>query len=120
MARTKKAKKERVHTKTEEKAKNIQLVINAYQDSNSNLSMSAAAKIFNYSKDFISNHTNPYGEYGFLPDHYVESQKLSPSEELALIVHISDCYNAGLPCHGTKQRPQEEHNGIRTKTRKLN
>ena len=58
--------------------------------------MSAAARIFNYSKDSISNHTNPYEEYGFLPDHYVESQKLSPPEKLALIVHISDCYNARL------------------------
>ena len=96
MARTKKAKKEKVHTKAEEKAKNIQLAINAYQDPDSNLSINAAARIFNCSKDSISNHTNPYEKYGFLPDYYVESQKLSPPEKLALIVHISDCYNAGL------------------------
>ena len=96
MARIKKAKKERVHTKTEEKAKNIQLAINVYHDPDSNLLMSAAARIFNYFKNSISNHTNPYREYGFLPDHYVESQKLSLPEKLALLVHISDCYNAGL------------------------
>jgi hypothetical protein len=73
MARTKKAKKEKVHVKAEEKAKNIQLAINAYQDPDSNLSMSAAARIFNCFKIFISNHINLYGEYGFLPDYYVES-----------------------------------------------
>jgi len=45
------------------------------------------------------------------------------ASELAIILSNSDLLveieSSVANCHGTTQRPQEEHDGIRTKTRKL-
>jgi hypothetical protein len=61
--------------KSVEKAKNIQLAIQAYKDPFSDLSLRAAALLYDYNKNSITNHLNNIFEIfqiRYTPDIYVE------------------------------------------------
>jgi len=70
--------------------------VKAYKDPTSGLSLRAAASLYHYSKDSITNHLNNTSQVKYAPDVYVEQQKLSPAEETALINHIIECYQSML------------------------
>ena len=79
------------------KAKNIQLVVKAYKDSISGLLLRAAASLYHYSKDSITNHLNDTPKHEYASDIYIEQQKLTPAEEKALIDYIINYYKLMLP-----------------------
>ena len=58
--------------KAVEKTQNIQLAIKAYKDPTSNLSLRAAASLYYYFKDFITNHLNNTSQVKYTTDIYVE------------------------------------------------
>ncbi len=74
------------------KAKNIQLIVKAYKNPTSGLLLRAAASLYYYSKDLITNHLNDTPKYEYTSNIYIEQQKLTPAEEKALVNHIIDCY----------------------------
>jgi hypothetical protein len=78
-----------------EKAKNIQLAIQAYKSPSSGLSLRAAALLYNCNKDSITNYLNntpKISQIRYAPDVYVERQLLNTAEETALYNHILECY----------------------------
>jgi hypothetical protein len=79
--------------KSVEKAKNIQLAVQAYKDPSSGLSLRAAALLYGCNKDSITNHLNDTpktSQIRYAPDVYVERQLLNAAEETALCSHILD------------------------------
>jgi iron-sulfur cluster repair protein YtfE (RIC family) len=71
--------------------------VEAYKNPISDLSLRAAASLYHYSKDSITNHLDDTPQVEYAPDIYVEQQKLSPAEEIALINHIIEYYQSMLP-----------------------
>ena len=99
MPRVKKANPKAVR-KAAEKAKNIQLAVQAYKDPKNGLSLRAAAALYDCNKDSITNHLNDTPDtfkYKYAPDIYVERQLITAAEEAALCQHIRECYEAMLP-----------------------
>jgi hypothetical protein len=62
----------RVIRKSEEKAKNIQLAVEAYIDSTSGFSLRAAAIIYGYSKISIINYFDNISRIRYASDVYIE------------------------------------------------
>jgi hypothetical protein len=83
--------------KAAEKARNIQLAVKAYKDPISSLLLRAAASLYHYNKDSITHHLNDTPEHRYVPDIYIDRQKLSPAEKIAFISHIRECYQSILP-----------------------
>jgi hypothetical protein len=82
-----------------EKAKNIQLAVQAYKNPSSGLSLRAAALLYGCNKDSITNHLNNTPETSqirYAPDVYVERQLLNTAKETALCNHILECYQSHL------------------------
>src|SRR6266498_4583399 len=82
--------------KTLKKAKNIQLIIKAYKDPTSNLLLRAAASLYHYSKNLITNHLNDTSKHEYISNIYIKQQKLTPAEEKTLINHIINYYKSIL------------------------
>jgi hypothetical protein len=82
--------------RSEEKAKNIQLAVEAYTDPTSGLSLRAAAIIYGCSKTSITNHLNNTSRIRYAPDVYIERQLLTVAEEVVLCNHIRECYQSHL------------------------
>ena len=96
MPRVKKANPKALR-KAAEKARNIQLAVEAYKDPTSGLSLRAAASLYHCNKDSITHHLNDTPEHRYAPDVYIDRQRLSPAEETALVSHIRECYQSILP-----------------------
>jgi hypothetical protein len=85
--------------KSVEKAKNIQLAVQAYKDPFLGLLLRAAAFLYNCNKDSITNHLNNIPETSqirYAPNVYVERQLLNTVEKTALCNHILECYQSHL------------------------
>jgi hypothetical protein len=87
---------DKIPTTAIEKIKNIQLAVDAYKDSTSDFSLRAAASLHHYLKNSISNHLDNTLKHEYISDIYVEQQKFSPAEEIALVNHILDYYKSAL------------------------
>jgi hypothetical protein len=83
--------------KAAEKARNIQLAVEAYKDPTSGLSLRAAASLYHCNKDSITHHLNDTPEHRYAPNVYIDRQRLSPAEKTALVNHIRECYQSMLP-----------------------
>jgi hypothetical protein len=64
----------------------------AYKDPTSGLLLRAAASLYHCFKDSITNYFDDTSQVEYAPNVYVEQQKLSPAEEIALVNHIIECY----------------------------
>ena len=71
MPRVKKANPKALR-KAAEKARNIQLAVEAYKDPTSGLSLRAAASLYHCSKDSITNYLDDTPQVEYAPDVYVE------------------------------------------------
>ena len=69
----------------------------AYKNPTSSLLLRAAASLYHYSKNSITNHLNDTPKHEYVSDIYIEQQKLTPAEEKALINHIINYYKLILP-----------------------
>jgi hypothetical protein len=81
--------------KSVEKAKNIQLAVQAYKDSSSGLSLRAAVLFYNCNKNSITNHLNNIPEIfqiRYTSNIYVERQLLNAAKETALYSYIFEYY----------------------------
>jgi hypothetical protein len=63
---------DKIPTTAIEKIKNIQLTVDTYKNSTSGFSLRAAASLYHYLKDSISNHLNHTPKYEYASDIYVE------------------------------------------------
>jgi hypothetical protein len=71
--------------------------VEAYKDPTSGLLLRAAASLYYCNKDSITHHLNNTPEHRYTPDVYIDRQRLSPAEEIALVSHIRECYQSILP-----------------------
>jgi hypothetical protein len=91
MPRVKKANPKALR-KAAEKARNIQLAVEAYKDLISGFLLRAAASLYHYNKNLITHHLNNTLEYRYVPNIYIDRQRLSPVKETAFINHIREYY----------------------------
>jgi hypothetical protein len=70
--------------------------VDAYKDPTSDFSLRAAASLYHYLKNSMFNHFNDTLKHEYISDIYVEQQKFSPAEEIALVNHILDYYKSAL------------------------
>jgi hypothetical protein len=82
--------------KSEKKAKNIQLAVEAYIDSTSGLLLRAAVIIYDYSKISIINHFDNIFRIRYTPDIYIERQLFTVTEETVLYNYIREYYQSYL------------------------
>jgi hypothetical protein len=96
MPRVKKANL-KAFRKAAEKTRNIQLAVEAYKNLISGLSLRAAASLYHCNKDLITHYLNNTPEHRYIPDIYIDRQRLSLIKEIALVNHIRECYQSMLP-----------------------
>jgi hypothetical protein len=85
--------------KSVEKAKNIQLAVQAYKNPFSSLSLRATALLYNCNKNSITNHFNNIpktSQIRYMFDIYVERQLLNAAEKTALYNYIFEYYQSHL------------------------
>jgi hypothetical protein len=71
--------------------------VEAYKDLISGFLLRAAASLYHYNKNSITHHLNDTPEYRYVPDIYIDRQRLSPVKETAFINHIREYYQSILP-----------------------
>ena len=69
----------------------------AYKNPISSLLLRAAASLYYYFKNFITNHLDDTPQVEYTPNIYIEQQKLSSTKETTLINYIIECYQLMLP-----------------------
>ena len=72
------------------------MAVKAYKDPTSDLLLRAAASLYHYSKDLITNHLNDTSKHEYISNIYIKQQKLTPAEEKTLINHIINYYKSIL------------------------
>ena len=68
-----------------------------YKNPISDFSLRAAASLYHYSKDSITNYLNDTPKHEYTPDIYIEQQKFTSAEKKTLINHIINYYKLILP-----------------------